>query len=270
MTTGDSPVRYGIHNSVRETDMKVMMTLAAIAATCGTATAQVATVNGTGSVAGNGSTSFGGVIGTGSLDIETLADGTVNMTLNHPGDHFDFTAMYIDSVVGGVSNTSALSDTADGGRAGLSGLGFGGETSDLGFASGFGADFGVSWESAFSGIFDLNSDPSNFGFVSGVITDSARDASDSAWNISFNMSDIGLSAGDSFKVVASYLNNGNAFRSGEFIGADDTGPFPADPNIGQNAWDLGDEDFILVNSVPAPGALALLGLGGLVSVRRSR
>jgi len=250
--------------------MKTLMTMAALAAACGTASAQIATVNGSGTVNGNGSTGFGGVIGPGSLEIETLADGTVNMTLNHPGDHFDFTAMYIDSVAGGVSNTSALSDTADGGRAGLSGLGFGGETSDLGFASGFEADFGVSWEAAFSGIFDLVNDNSSFGFVAGVSTDASRDATDASWNISFNMSDIGLSAGDSFKVVASYLNSGNAFRSGEFIGADDLGPFPADPNIGQNAWDLGDDDYILVNSVPAPGAVALLGLGGLVGARRRR
>jgi len=250
--------------------MKTLMTMAAVVAACGTASAQIATVNGTGSVNGNGNTGFGGVIGPGSLDIETLADGTVNMTLNHPGDHFDFTAMYIDSLAGGISNTSSLSDTADGGRAGLSGLGFGGETSDLGFGSDFAADFGVTWEAAFSGIFDLTSDTTNFGFVASAGTDASRDATDAAWNISFNMSDIGLSAGDSFKVVASYLNSGNAFRSGEFIGADDIGPFPADPNIGQNAWDLGIEDYILVNSVPAPGAMALLGLGGLAGVRRRR
>lgn len=241
----------------------------ALAAASATASAQVATVNGTGTVNGNGNTGFGGVIGTGSLQIETLGDGTVNMTLNH-GSHFDFTAMYIDSVAGGISNTSALSDTGDGGRAGLSGTGFGGEMSDLGFGAGFEADYGITWEAAFSGVFDLTSDTSNFGFVTTAITDGARDANDAAWNISFNMSDIGLAAGDSFKVVASYLNNGNAYRSGEFIGADDTGPFPDGGNIGNNAWDLGAEDFILVNSVPAPGAMALLGLGGLVSVRRRR
>ena len=240
-------------------------------AAAGLASAQVATVNGSGTVNGNGNAGFGGVIGTGSLMIETLGDGTVNMTLfRGAGGHFDLSAMYIDSVAGGVSNTSFLNDLGDGGRAGLSGSGFGGEFSDLGFAAGFEADFGITWETAFSGIFDLNSDNSNFGFVAAVSTDAARDANDASFSISFNMSDIGLSAGDSFSVVVSYLNSGNAFRSGEFIGADDTGPFANDPNIGQTAYQLGAEDFILVNSVPAPGAMALLGLGGLMAGRRRR
>jgi hypothetical protein len=235
------------------------------------ASAQVATVNGSGSVNGNGNAGFGGVIGTGSLQIETLGDGTVNMTVTRgAGGWFDLGAMYIDSVVGGVSNTSSLSDLGDGGRAGLSGSGFGGEHSDLGFGANFAADYGITWETAFSGIFDLTSDSSNFGFVAAVSADGARDANDASFSISFNMSDIGLNAGDSFRVVMTYLNSGNAFRSGEFIGSDDTGPFANDPNIGQTAYQLGDEDYILVNTVPAPGAFALLGMGGLVAGRRRR
>lgn len=250
--------------------MKTFVCAAAVACVAGMASAQVATVNGSGTVAGNGSSGFGGVIGTGSLTIETLGDGTVNMTLTKgAGGHFDATVIYFDSLAGGVTNTSAMSDTGDGGRAGISGLGFGGEMSDLGFAAGFGADRAISFETSFGGMFDLTGDLTNFGFVT-TVNAGGNDANDATFTMSFNMSDLGLTAGDSFKLVATYLNNGNAYRSGEFIGADDTGPFPDGGNIGQNAWDLGAEDYILVNSVPAPASAALLGLGGVAALRRRR
>ncbi|MEM7680411.1 MAG: PEP-CTERM sorting domain-containing protein [Planctomycetota bacterium] len=239
----------------------------------GVAQAQIATINGSGSVAGNGNSGFGGVIGPGSMAVTTLPDGTANMTLTRgTGGHFDFTAVYIDSVAGGIANTSALSDTGDPGRAGLSGTGFGGELSDLGFATGFEADFGLTIDTGFSGIFDIVNDPNNFGFVAAVSTDGTRDPNDATFNVSFNLSDIGLTAGDSFTFVASYLNSGNAFRSGEFIGSNDAGPFPADPNIGQNAYQLSDNSFVLVNTtpVPEPASLALLGLAAPVMLRRRR
>ncbi|MEQ8770714.1 MAG: PEP-CTERM sorting domain-containing protein [Phycisphaerales bacterium] len=247
----------------------------ALVALAGAAGAQTITINGSGSAAGNGNSGFGGVIGTGSMDIVTLADGTVNITLNRgASEHFNATVIYIDSLAGGVTNTSVLTDTADGGRAGISGQGFGGETSDLGFASGFGADFAISYETAFGGLFSIGADPTNHGFVAAVGGDfggqPGTSSADASFLISFNMADIGLAAGDSFSMVATYLNNGNAFRSGEFIGSTATGPFPNDPNIGQAAFDLGDDDYILVNSVPAPGTAALLGLGGLAAVRRRR
>lgn len=253
---------------------RALFVVLAGASMAGTSYGAYATINGSGTVGGNGNTGFGGVIGTGSLYVETFGDGTVNMTLTRgAGEFFDLAAMYVDSVSGGITNTSALTDTGgggDAGRAGLSGQGFGGELSDLGFAPGFGADYGITWEAAYSGLFDLVNTPSNFAFVAGVITDGSRSSSDASWHISFNMSQIGIAPGDSFKLLVSYLNSSNAYRSGEFIGADDTGPFPADPNIGNNSWDLQTDDFILVNSVPSPGPIALGLLGGLAAIRRRR
>lgn len=250
----------------------MVRTVLALALAAGTASAQLATIDGSGTVNGNGNSGFGGVIGTGSLNVTTAADGTVTMSLARGnGGFFDLAVIYIDSLAGGITNTSQINDTQDGGRAGISGNGFGGQTSDLGFASGFGADYGITMESAFSGIFDLNSgNPANLGFVAGVSTDAGRNAQSASFNIAFNLSQIGLAAGDSFRLVVTYLNSGNAFRSGEFIGSAAAGPFAAGSNIGQNPFNLGSNDFILVNSVPAPGTLALLGLGGLAAARRRR
>ncbi|MEL6741192.1 MAG: hypothetical protein AAFP26_11105 [Planctomycetota bacterium] len=254
--------------------MKICVTIAALCAAAGMASAQVATINGSGNVAGNGNSGFGGVIGTGSMDIETLGDGTVNLTLTRGASgHFNNTVIYFDTTGGGVSNTSVLTDTGggsfDGGRAAISGSGGNGLNADLGFGANFAAEFAISYETGFGGMFSIGADPTNHGFVTTVFGGGA-DANDATFTMSFNMSDLGLAAGDSFKMVATYLNAFDGFRSGEFIGANDTGPFPADPNIGQNEWILGDEDFILVNSVPSPGALGALGLGGLLAARRRR
>ncbi|MEM7623951.1 MAG: hypothetical protein AAF235_12205 [Planctomycetota bacterium] len=235
------------------------------------AAAQIATIDGTGTASGNGNGGFGGVIGTGSLDVETLADGTVNITLNTgAGSLNDRAVIYIDSVAGGFSSTNALSDTGDDGRRAISGNGANGESSDLGFAPGFEADFAVTYEVAFSGLWDLQSDPANFAAPISIGTDAMRTAADASFGVSFNLADIGLTAGDSFTLVATYLNSGNAFRSGELIGSAASGPFPADPNIGQNGFSLGQDDFVLVNSIPAPGGVALLGFAGLAVSRRRR
>ena len=250
--------------------MRAFVTAAAIACAAGAASAQFSIVNGSGTVSGNGNSGFGGVIGTGSMFVETLGDGTVNMTITRGSSgHFDATVIYIDSLAGGVTNTSMLTDIGDGGRAGISGQGFGGEMSDLGFATGFGADYAISYETAFGGMFAIGGDPANHAFVTTVFSGGA-DAMDATFTMSFNMSDIGLTAGDSFSFVATYLNNGNAYRSGEFIGTGDDTGFADGSNIGQNAYTLSDGSYVLVNSVPAPGAAAMLGLAGLTGLRRRR
>ncbi|MAY74029.1 MAG: hypothetical protein CMJ31_04745 [Phycisphaerae bacterium] len=241
----------------------------ALALAAGLAQGQLATINGSGTVNGNGNAGFGGEIGNGSLTVETLADGTVNLTLNHGSDStFDNVGIYVDSVAGGINDTTGLTDSQDNGRGILSG---GNGVSDLGFAAGFNADYGITFDQFFSGIFGLTpADPANLDFVAGIGTDMSRSPEDAVWTASFNLSQIGLTAGDSFTFVLTYGNGGN-YRSGEFIGANpDQGSYPDGGNIGANFFQLGDNDYVLVNSVPAPGALALLGLGGLTATRRRR
>jgi len=241
------------------------LTLASIVALAGTAHAQFATINGAGNVAGNTNAGFGGVIGTGSLDLITLADGSVSLTINRGGADFnDAAVVYIDTGVGGITNTSILTDTADDGRRAISG----GTNSDLGFAAGFSPAFAVSYQTSFAGLFSIGADPANHGFVAGV--GGGTNSNDASFPINFNLADIGLAAGDSFRVLVTYLNAGNAYRSGEFIGTADTGPFADGANIGNNAHTLSADSYILVNSIPTPASAAILAFAGLAAARRRR
>lgn len=242
-----------------------------LAIAAGTAVASPTTINGSGSSSGTGG-GFGSVIGNGStVNVTTTEAGDVNMRLfRGAGQLFDVAIIYIDSVAGGVTNTSQINDIGDPGRAAISGNGFGGEFSDLGFATGFGADYAITLETAFSGVFGLNAG-ANHTFVSSASTDGPRTAGDASFGVAFNLSQIGLTAGDSFRYVITYLNGGNAFRSNEFHGV---ASGPAD-NIGNNTFGIGnfnlaDGDFVTVNTVPTPGAAALLGLGALAAGRRRR
>ncbi len=248
--------------------MRVFVGAVALLGVASGASAQLQTIDTVGTVNGNANTGFGGEIGNGSLQVECLADGTVNLTLNHgTDDTFDNVGMFIDSVAGGINDTIGITDAADNGRGILSG---GAGVSDLGFASGFDADFGITFDQFFSGIFGLTpADPNNLDFVAGIGTGGPRAPGDAIWTASFNLSQIGLSYGDSFDFVLSYGNGAN-FRSGEFIGADpDQGTYPNGANIGNAFFQLGDNDYVRVNT-PSPGPVALFGLAGIAGMRRRR
>lgn len=245
--------------------MKMCVTIAALCAAAGMAGAQLATVNGSGSVAGNGNAGFGGVIGPGSMDIVTNPDGSVSLTVNRGGaEFFDQMVIYIDSTAGGFADTTALTDTADGGRIIASGTN-GGGSANIFFASGFEADYAISIEQGFSGIFQLVGGGShNFS----ATANTGFSSSDASFTLSFNLADIGIAAGDSFKMVANYHNafdGAGPFRSDEWFGA-----ATAAGNTGQADVQLGADDFILVNSIPTPGALGALGVAGLLAARRRR
>lgn len=245
--------------------MKNVLAAACLAATAGLATAQLTTINGSGTVNGNGNTGFGGVIGPGTLDIETLSDGTVNMTVTRGAEFFNQMVIYIDTGLGGFNTTANLNDTGDGGRIIASGANGGGQ-SVINFASGFNASHAVSFESGFIGVFELvENGAHNFAATA---NGSGFASSDPTITISFNLAEIGLAAGDSFDIVANYFNafdGGGPFRSDEWFGANIAGG-----NTGQATVDLDADSFIRVNSIPTPGGAALLAMGGLVVSRRRR
>ena len=82
--------------------------------------------------------------------------------------------------------------------------------------------------------------------------------------MSLSLANLGVTPGNSFGVVATYLNNGNAFRSDEaFVSA---GLAPG--NVGQNPVTF--QGFDTVSTVPEPSSAALLGLGALAMITRRR
>lgn len=255
---------------VRRAGAVLTATGAAVMLLGGGARAQLATINGAGSVNGiNGG--FGNVIGSGAtLDVAQAAPGSslINFTLTKgPGGLNDAAVFYIatgNTPLAGFNSTSTFTDTVDGGRRALSGVGTGGQRSTVNFATGFTADFGISVEAAFAGVFGLVGGGSHAFVNSANLSPTGTNTSPTyAWQI--DLSDLGLAPGQSFDFVATYLNQGNAFRSNEFIGVA-AGNFAAD-NIGANTASLAANSFIRFNSqatpavVPEPGALALLAFG---------
>jgi len=222
-------------------------------------------INGSGSSSGINS-GFGDIVGaTSTIDVTTDVAGNVSMTFNFgPGDINDKVVTYFDTDNGvtGVTNTSALSDHVDPLRKAISGSD-GTAASDLGFASGFAADTAIAFDTSFAGMWNaLGVDPSNHAFVKSVGTAPANDATSATF--SFTMADLGLNPGDSFRYVVTYLSD-TAFRSDEFHGVAGT---TISGNPGNSAVSLADGDFNTVISVPEPASLALMGLGGLLMLRR--
>ena len=239
--------------------------IALIALTAGAASAALVTIDASTSAGIDGSVTgindgFGGVIGAGAtLDvIADAATGDVTITINRGGGSWnDAAVIYIDAGTGGFASTDSLGDLQDGGRSAIS---HGGLT----FASGFDADYAIAMEATSHNLFGLAAGGNgSLSFLSNVGGGTGN--ADAAYSVSFNIADLGLSLGDSFDIVVTYLNQGNGFRSNEFIGV---GSF-AGGNPGNNPVALGTDDFITV-VVPAPGAMALLGLGGLAAARPRR
>ena len=89
------------------------------------------------------------------------------------------------------------------------------------------------------------------------------------------LSELGLSVGDEVRLFAGYGNGDNNFWSNQFLpglpspggnlGGDGNGNFN-----GTGAVDVSALGFVSYTVVPAPGAAALLGLGGLAAIRRRR
>src|SRR6266436_5165575 len=119
---------------------------------------------------GNGNSGFGGPIGLGSLtltDDGTTVSGTVN---KGPNGFNDVLVLYIDSVGGGFSDTSSLSDNADGLRKAISG--FDGANRSLMTFSGMLPDYAIALGPSsdnFGGLWQLASGGANsLGFITSV------------------------------------------------------------------------------------------------------
>ncbi len=214
---------------------------------------------------------FGDVLGsTSSLFMDSDLAG--NIFVGHQsggGGLNDVAVMYIDSISGGFADTTGFTDTADPLRSGISATD-GANRADITFASGFEADYALAWGAGgggdFAGVWELvNSGSHNFQSAANFTTNAGPEV-----EMNFALSDIGLSTGDSFDYVVTYLNASSAFRSDEFHGV--AASTVTGGNIGQNPVTLANGDFNTFQSVPEPSAMTLMafGLGAAMFARRLR
>ena len=233
---------------------------------------------------GNGNSGFGGVIGTGSLNISNNAAGDLAFTLTKGSGNFnDSIVLYIDSITGGFTNTLSFNDQADNLRQAISGAS-GGTTgidantrSIVTFNTGFTANYAIALNNAFAGLWQLNSGGDNslsFVTAANLTPTGVSNNATYSWNIS--VANIGLTAnsGESFKFVGTYLNGGNSFRSDEAIGFSISGGNPGAGGIGSYPNTVATSEFTF-QTVPEPSTYALLALsaaalGGYVVRRRRR
>ena len=225
---------------------------------------------------GNGATGFGGPVGTGSLSISDSLSG-MTLTFNRGAGAFnDDLVLFLDTQSGGFTDTSMFSDNADGGRTAISGFSTGasGISRTLAsFPSGFGADYALSIENGFIGVFGLASGGAgslNFLFGQGQSGNNL----DSTYSINLStaqMSQIGLTAGSgqTFHFVGSLISTA-AYRSNETIGASITTPGDASGNAGLNNPQIFSASLAYtLTQVPEPSSVALIGLAvaGLLAFR---
>lgn len=203
---------------------------------------------------------FGGILANATLHFDSDALGNLAMALDGGSALSDpnIIVIYIDidGTVGGVTSTASLSDNGDPGRAGISGNGTGGGSSDLTFPSDFNPDFAIAIQDGSQNLFELNP-TNNFTFVSSI-TQMTGGATREFSGIS--MTDLGLNAGDSFTYIATLLNYTDAFRSDEFHGVS----YCPVANIGANAYALANGEFNTFQSFVPPPPVPTLSQWGLI------
>lgn len=225
---------------------------------------------------GNGAAGFGSPVGSGSLDVTDTAN-SLTFTFNRgAGAMNDDLVVYLDTQLGGFSDTLLFSDNADGGRTAVSGFNGGNPSRSLvTFAAGFTADYALSIENGFIGVFGLapgGNNSLNFLFGLGQSGNNLA-ASYSITLTAAQMSQIGLTAGSgqTFSLVGS-LTSTSAYRSNETIGNSLTVPSDGAGNAGfNNPQVFTQSDVFTLTTVPEPTTLALAASGlAMLLIRRRR
>ncbi len=212
---------------------------------------------------------FGGPVGGATLSLDTSATG-IHFALSGLGDYSgNSIRIYFDTRDGGfsdISSTGGFNDNGDFGREQLS------RPARDGVTLPFAADYGWVISPAFGGfqaLFELATGGAHSLIFAGngVNTSPVGEfPTASTFEAFIPFADLGISAGDTVDFVLLYANNGGF---GDAFLSDESFPFQFGSNPGHGPATV-DDFHRFITTVPEPGSMALLGLGGLALLRRRR
>jgi hypothetical protein len=218
---------------------------------------------------GNGSSAWNGAIGLGSLtltDDGTTLSGSLTTGGGLGGNAF---VLYLQTAGGGFSTTSGFNDNGDQLRSALSQYGGVGSQSILNFSSGFAPNYAISLQPDsginFGGIWQLANGGANSQIFDTSInlTPTGSDAA-GTYNFSFNLSSIGITAGQSFELFGIQVS-ATGYSSPEALG----GTLSGANGYGGTQTELA---FSTYTTVPEPSTIMMgaSGLATLLLLRRRR
>lgn len=187
---------------------------------------------------GNGNSGFGGVIGTGTLDISD--DGTtITMEVTRGAADFnDAMVIYIDTATGGRSTIDTdVNDQADDLRRAISSAGS--DESVITFPAGFAPEYAIAVDVNFGGLWAIPETgavgDTELPFEVAVNSTLAA-TTDASFTMEVDWAALGLTSSDDFDFIAVYLNSGNGFTSDESFGSPIVGGNPGGSNYSLSSF----------------------------------